>query len=80
MGKIILLICLANTGGARNVETYLNFDTMSACQYSLKTAKIEKSMARDTSTNWMGIAVCGYAPKLGDYQTFCNNSGREQKQ
>lgn len=58
MMKIVLIIILANTGGARNQYSRVYFDTLDDCIKSLKETKIISVITNDNS--WIGSATCGY--------------------
>lgn len=73
--KAIMIICLANTGGAKNVSSILYFDSLQECRESLKLTKIETSPVKDTSNTWMGFASCGYLPNMDKTEPVCSNYG-----
>lgn len=54
-GKIVLIILLANTGGARNEERRVYFNDLSSCVEVLKSTKLVNS----TNNQWIGAATCG---------------------
>lgn len=62
MGKIVLILILANTGGAQNVEKRVYFNTIGECRDVLKDTKIiPNAMQRNSDDNtWIGAATCGY--------------------
>lgn len=65
MLKIVLILILANTGGARNEERRVYFNTLQECMEVLKVTKIITATppnSRDDNT-WIGAATCGYEEK-----------------
>lgn len=59
MGKVILIIILANTGGAQNIKERLYFPTMEECMASLSKTIITPPIPNKDNA-WEGAATCGY--------------------
>lgn len=62
MGKIVLILILANTGGAQNVEKRVYFSDIASCMAALKETKIVPNATQRNSDDntWIGAATCGY--------------------
>ncbi len=76
MGKIVLIILLANTGGARNEERRVYFNTLAECVESLKETKIVTPLdaSRADDNTWIATATCGYEDS-SDYKSLGNKRG-----